>query len=151
MSPKIFWDDIIFIFRPTFPLSLCFDFLLTVAKLPSHLPVTRPQEERRNGFNAFFPSKFIPDLVHSLTMTNAITQQLSQPMTHKRTQSDLLPSRVRWPFRTLSVLTRLKPRSHFFDFLFMIWLGSASDWLLPIILPIVWKIAAWEWTQLEIL
>ncbi len=145
MSPKIFWDDRIFIFRPTFPLSICFDFLFDCCKTPLTSSCHETTGGKANGFNAFFPSKFIPDLVHSLTMTNAIAQQLSQPMTHKCTQSDLLPSRVSWPFRTLSVLTRLKPRSHFFDFLFMIWLGSASDSPLPIILPIVWKIAAWEW------
>ncbi len=147
---KIFWDDRIFIFRQTFPLSLCFDFLFDccITPLTSSCHVTTGGKV--NEFNAFFPSKFIPDLVHSPMMTNAVAQQLSQPMTHKRTIGSVAVKGALTLSHTFSSYS-FEASLTFFWFSFYDLAGSVYDSPLQIILPIVWKTAAWEWTQLEIL
>lgn len=150
MSKKLFWDNRIFIIRQTFPLRLCFDLLFDCCKSPLTSSCHVTTEGKVNEFNAFIPSKFIPDHVHSPTMTNATAQQLSQHMTHKRTIRSVAVKGVLTLSYTFGSYT-FEASLTFFWFSFYDLAGSVYDSPLPIVLFIVWRTAAQQWTQLKIL
>lgn len=131
---SIFHSWVNFSFKPVF--SFGFGWCRTFFPSSCHWTT----EGKVNEFISVFPSTFIHGHVHSPMMTNVIAQQLSQCMNHKRTIRSVAVEGALILLHTFSPYMFEASRA-FSWFSFYELAGSVYDSPLPIILPMVRKIA----------